>query len=184
MKRTLFALALMAALPLSAQASELKYNYIEGGYARTTVAGFDFNGYDLKGSAAFGDDFFGTASYTHGSKNGADINEGTVGLGYRIPVSDKANFDVGVSYVHDSVPGLSDNGYKVSAGFRGLMSDVVEGNINVNYADVGDFGNGIGAGAGLVFHVNDTWGITTGYDYAKRDSLHFNTWNLGARASF
>jgi hypothetical protein len=35
-----------------------------------------------------------------------------------------------------------------------------------------------------MFHINETWGITAGYDYSSRDNSDINTWSLGARASF
>lgn len=189
MKFSLIALSLAAALPLSAQASDLKYNYVEADYASTHASGITLDGYKLKGSAAFGDNFYGVASYGKVSKSGVDLDEGTLGLGYRYAISDKTDWDSEVSYVRDkaSVSGLgsaSDNGYRVATGMRSLLGEKFEGNFNVNYSHVNNFGNGLGAGLGGVFHINDTWGITGGYDYAKRDSGHLNTWTLGARASF
>lgn len=189
MKRSLFALALAAALPLSAQASELKYNYIEADYARTHAFGTDADGWKLKGSAAFGESFYGIGSYGQVSDNGVDFNEGSVGLGYRHAISDRADWDSELSYVHDELDAGSfgstdDNGYRIATGVRGMLAPKFEGNINVNYTDVNDFGNGVGVGIGGMFHINDTWGITGGYDYSNRDNSDINTWTLGARASF
>jgi hypothetical protein len=65
-----------------------------------------------------------------------------------------------------------------------MLGAKFEGNVNVNYTDVSNFGNGVGAGIGGMFHVNDTWGITGAYDYSKRDSTNLDTWTLGVRASF
>src|ERR1041385_3251335 len=83
MKVSLIALALAAALPLSAQADALKYNYIEADYASTHAFSTTLDGYKVKGSAAFGDGFYGTADYSRVSKNGGHLEEGTVGVGYR-----------------------------------------------------------------------------------------------------
>jgi hypothetical protein len=188
MKVSLIALALAAALPLSAQASDLKYNFIEGDYASTHAFNTSLNGYKFKGSAAFGEDFYGTASYGEVSKNGGHFDEGTVGLGYRHAISDKADWDSELSYVSDKVKGggssFSDNGYRVATGVRGMLAPKFEANANVNYTHVSNFGNGVGVGIGGMYHVNDTWGITGGYDYSKRDTTHLNTWTLGLRASF
>lgn len=188
MKLSLIALALAAALPLSAQASELKYNYIEADYASTHAFSNTLDGYKVKGSVAFGDDFYGTASYGEVSKNGGHFDEGTVGIGYRHAISDKANWESELSYVDDQVKGggisFSDNGYRIATGVRGMLSDKFEGNIGINYTDVNNFGNGIGATIGGMYHVNDTWGITGGYDYSNRDTTDLNTWTLGVRASF
>jgi len=189
MKISLIALALAAALPLSAQASDaLKYNFIEADYASTHAFSTTLDGWKVKGSAAFGDDFYGAASYSQVSKNGGDLDEGTVGIGYRHAISDKTNWDSELSYVHDKVSGggssFSDNGYRIQTGLRGMLGAKFEGNINVNYTDVNDFGNGIGAGIGGMYHINDTWGITGGYEFSKRDDTDLNTWTLGVRASF
>jgi len=188
MKLSLIALTVAAALPLSAHASDLNYNYVEADYASTHAFGTTLDGYQAKGSAAFNDNFFGTASYGRVSKNGGHFSEGTVGLGYRHAISDKANWDSILSYVNDDAGAggnsASDNGYRIQTGVRGMMAPRFEANANVNYTHVSNFGNGVGAGVGGMFHVNDTWGITGGYDYSKRDSTHLNTWTLGLRASF
>ena len=80
--------------------------------------------------------------------------------------------------------GPGDSGYRAAVGVRSRLSDKVEGRVAINYTDVGDYGNGIGADAGLVVHLNDTWGLFGSYDYSDRDSSSLNTWNLGVRASF
>ena len=189
MKLSLIALALAAALPLSAHASDdLKYNYIEADYASTHAFNTTLGGWKLKGSAAFGDDFYGIASYGKVSKNGGDFQEGSAGIGYRHAISDQANWESELSYVNDKASGggnsFSDNGYRIQTGVRGMLGAKFEGNVNVNYTDVSNFGNGIGAGIGGMFHINDTWGITGAYDYSKRDSTNLDTWTLGVRASF
>lgn len=189
MKYSLIALALAAALPLSAHASDLKYNFVEADYARTNAFGTTLDGYKVKGSAAFGDDFYGIGSYGRVSKSGGDFTEGTVGLGYRHAISDKASWDSDLSYVSDKVSAsgggsFNDNGYRIATGVRGMLSDKLEGNLNVNYTDVNNFGNGVGGGIGAVFHINDMWGITGGYDYSKRETTNLNTWTVGVRASF
>ena len=188
MKVSLFALALAAALPLSAHADDLKYNFIEADYASTHAFSTNLDGYKVKGSAAFGDDFYGTADYSRVSKNGGHLEEGSLGIGYRHAISDKANWESELSYVNDKVSGggfsFSDNGYRIQTGLRGMLAPRFEASVNVNYSDVSNFGNGLGAGVGGMFHINDTWGITGGYDYSKRDSTNLNTWTLGVRASF
>src|SRR4249919_1016016 len=127
MKYSLIALALAAALPLSAHASDLNYNYVEADYASTHAFGTTLDGYQVKGSAAFNDDFFGVASYGRVSKNGGHFSEGAVGLGYRHAISDKANWDSVLSYVNDDAGGgggsVSDNGYRIATGLRGMVSD-------------------------------------------------------------
>jgi len=82
MKRTLFALALAAVLPMSAQAGELSYSYVQGGYSTASDGFNDFNGFGLKGSVAFNDSFYGFASYDSGSDNNFGLDQTTIGAGW------------------------------------------------------------------------------------------------------
>lgn len=186
MKRSIIALALALALPLSAQAADkLSYSYVEGGYSSTHLAGFNFNGWNVDGSVAFGDMWYGNASYQHGSKSGVKLNETTVGVGLHTDISDKADFIAELAYINDDTNvATGDHGYRATAGIRGQLGDKLEGTIKATYTDVNNFGKGWGAGAGLVYHINDTWGVTGSYDYSNRDSNNLSTWNLGVRASF
>src|SRR5688500_4682669 len=99
MKRTLMALALAAALPVSAQAAELSYNFIELDYAQMDIddAGdFEPNGFGIKGSFEMGESFYGFGSYLRGSEEVSgtdfDIDQTQLGVGYRNGVSDSADF--------------------------------------------------------------------------------------------
>jgi hypothetical protein len=207
MKFSLIALALAAALPLSAQATDISYNYVEGDYASTHLytdpGDTTLDGYKIKGSVALGNNFYGVGSY--GNVSGSDIfginadgdlTEGTVGVGYHHAISPTADWVSELSYVHDKISAnagtasadVSDNGYRISTGVRAMLGEQFELNGNVNYADVGDFGNGIGAGIGGVYHFNPTWGVTGAFDYANHDNNgsneHTNTWTVGVRATF
>jgi hypothetical protein len=185
MIRTLSALALAASLPLSAHAASVDYNYIQGGYASTHFVGTDFNGWNVKGSVAFNDMFYGVAAYDSVSKNSFDLSQTEVGLGYRHALSDSSDFVAELAYVSDDADVIgSDGGYKVSAGFRGMLSEKFEGSFTVNHTDVGDYGKGFGATLGGVVFLNDTWGIFASYDYSDRDSTNVDTWSVGLRAKF
>ena len=114
MKLSLLALALAAIAPLSAQAAGTQYNYLEGGYASTHFAGFDFNGWNLDGSVAFNDHWYGTASYTNGNKSNVDLSESTLGLGYRHILSDKSDFIAEANFVGDNADFFdNESGYRV-----------------------------------------------------------------------
>jgi hypothetical protein len=209
MKRSLFALALAAALPMSAHAATISYLYAEVGYVHSDTLDENLNGYDFKGSADIAHNFYAVGSYSRVSKSNIDLgyvdqnfdpvlidvsySQAAVGAGYHHAISDKADWNVEVSYVHDQL-GYSanafgaldagDNGYRVATGLRGMLGERFEGSVYINYTDVNDFGNGVGAGVGGLFHINDMWGITAGYDHADRDNTNINSWNLGVRASF
>lgn len=190
MKRALIALALAAALPLSAQAGELNYNYVQASYLNSHFVGESFPGYGLEGSVKFNDMFYGSASYRNVDKSGLSLDESSVNVGYRHAASDKADFIAEIGYINYGVDyGFgNDNadGYRVAAGFRGFIADKFEGTIKINYTDVdGDAGSSseFGGGVSATYHINDTWGITGSFDTIKLGDT-INTWGLGVRASF
>jgi Ax21 family sulfation-dependent quorum factor len=193
MKRSLMALALAAVLPLSAQASELSYNFVELDYARLNVdgAGADFNptGFGLKGSFAFGDKFYGFGSYLRGSDDvsgtDVDLDQTQLGLGYRHAVSDSADFIGELSWIDQGVDieGLgSDNasGGRLSAGFRGQLAKNFEGYAKANYTDGGDFSGDFSGTLGAQVKFNPTWGVTGEAEFGSDADVYM----LGLRASF
>jgi hypothetical protein len=193
MKRSLIALALAAVLPLSAQAGEIGYSYVEGGYNRSSIDSIHATGYFLDGSVAFNEDFYGIASYRKVTNDdfGIDVSldETALALGYRRGVSDKTDFiaEAGYLRIGADASGLgsdSADGYRVAAGFRGMLAPKFEGNIKAYYTKVSDSDGEFGARVGGVYHVNQTWGIVASYDHTKLDGENLNTWGLGVRASF
>ncbi|MGH8105871.1 MAG: outer membrane beta-barrel protein [Arenimonas sp.] len=187
MKRSLFALALAAALPLSAQAGEVNYSYVQAGYSSTRVEGGDFNGWGVEGSAGFNDNFYIFGGYKTGDEGSLDLNQTNVGLGWH-STGDLQWFVEG-SWINNEVDyggGFSDddNGHALTVGLRTFFGDNFEMDAEVNYTDVGDFGDGVGLGASGIYHFNETWGAYASYDYSDRGSYEFNTWGLGVRASF
>lgn len=190
MKRSLLALALASLLPLSANATDLSNSYFQGGYSSLRSEGTNFDGFGLKGSLNFNENWYGTVTYDRGTKSGLELDESSVNVGYRYGLSDQTDLYAEAGWVHDKidvgVPGFNfkDNGYRVTGGVRSALSDKFEGNFHVSYADVGDYGNGAGVGVGGLFKITPMWGIYGSYDYSKRDSSHLNTWGLGVRASF
>ena len=187
MKRTLFALALAAALPISAQAGELSYNYIQGGYSAANVDGTDFNGFGLKGSFAFNENFYGFASYDSGDESGVDLYQTSLGAGWH--TSGDTQWFVEASFVNNEIDygggfSFDDDGYSVAGGVRAKLSDKFELNGKLTYTDVGDFGDGIGAGVGALLSFNDTWGAYASYDYSDRGDFDMDTFSVGVRASF
>jgi hypothetical protein len=194
MKRSLIALALAAALPLSAQAGELNYKYVEGGYINSHFDGESGDGFNLAGSVSFNPNFYGTASYrrVENSDFGITLDETTVNLGYRHAMNDKADFIAEVGYVDvgadiDELGSDSANGYRVAVGIRGQMASNFEGDIKAYYTDISDAdwgGSELGFRVGAQYHINDTWGITASYDTTKLFDESINTYGIGVRASF
>ena len=190
MKRALFALALAAALPLSAQAADgIKYSYVEGGYRSSDFLNETFHGFGIAGSYSFNDSWYGSASYDKVSQRGIDLDRTYVNIGWHRAVSAKADFLAELGYARFGVAAGSigsdhAHGYRVGAGFRGMLAPKFEGSIKATYTDGGDFTGEFGVGVGAIYHVNDMWGITANYDHDKFDGEAFNTWGVGVRASF
>lgn len=197
MKRTVLSLALTAAA-FSAQASNLDYSYVEGAYSKLDVGPGKLDGFSIDGSLEFNDSFYGFAGYQNNDQSPPEISiytdiileEYNVGAGFRKSINDKTDWISELSYIRNSgnignsLFKINDNGYRIATGVRSLVSDKFELNGKVNYTDAGDFGDGFGVGIGGVFRVNDSFGITAGYDYADRSGSDLNGWNLGARFSF
>jgi len=183
LKRTLFALALAAALPMSAQASEVSYSYIQAGYASTDLEGSNFDGWNLNGSVGFGDSsFYGFGGYRTGDETSVDLNETHLGVGWHS--AGDAQWFAEVSWIRDQIDygfgSFDDNGRR----FRRLIGEKFEGNVKANYTDVGDFGDCFGVGLAGIVHFNDTWGAYASYDYSDRSDFDLDTWGVGVRASF
>lgn len=190
MKKTLLALALLAGFAGTANASELSYSFIEADYVNIgdLDSGNDFDGFRVRGSVEFGENFYGLADYTMTSASpfgiNIDIDLYNVGVGFKTNVGDKADFFVDASYsnidLSSSFGGASDNGYTVRAGFRGQLADSFEGTIGVSHRDLGDFDQDTSLLLGGQFKFNDTWGITADVDAGGDDTRYA----VGVRASF
>ena len=128
MKRTLFALVLAAVLPMSAQAGELSYSYVQGGYSAASIDGGDLNGFGVKGSIAFNDSFYGFVGYDSGEDNGVDLNQTALGAGWHS--AGDTQWFVEAAFINNEVDfggGFSadDNGYSVAGGVRACETQSV-----------------------------------------------------------
>lgn len=198
MKRALFALALAAALPMSAQASELSYSYVELDYlnSNSEVLGVGFygtEGYGIRGSYGFAENFFVSGAYSNSDFDifsGYDEDRWNLGFGYHRPLYDQVDWSVEVGYTKiDSFdPVLDDSFFDVSFGIRGSISDRFEGLAKLSYNDGADFSgvyypqydNSFSATVGLQWRINEMWGIVGEIEAYEDDT----DYTLGVRASF
>lgn len=195
MKNLSLALALIMA-PSLVSAEALKYNFVEAGYARADWVGESGDGFFAKGSAAFGDHFYGLVSYREATNDelGFDItlDETVLGVGYRYAMGANVDLVSELSYVNVGVDvdlaGLgseNSDGFRAGVGLRGLMTPRLEGNLMGFYTELNDLDDGeFGVQVGLVFHINPTWGITATYDHTKLLDENINVGRIGVRASF
>jgi hypothetical protein len=195
MKRALLGLALLAILPMSAQAADgdtsgVSYSYIEGTYQSSNWLDEDFDGFGIAGSVAFADSWYGSAAYRKVSNGDfdVDLDESNVNIGWHTRLADKADFFAELGYVNFGASIGSDddnsNGYRVGAGFRGMLAPNFEAGIKATYTDVSDLDSEWGVGVNAIWHINTTWGIVGSYDHTKLADEGMDTWSLGVRASF
>ena len=191
MKHSLIALALAAALPLSAQAADLNYNYVELDYARTNIDNSDANpdGFGIKGSAKVAEPIYLFGSYLRGKDSlsgvGIHFNQIQLGVGYRNAIRDNTDFIGELSYIRDkvSVSGVGSgnaHGYRASAGVRSALADNFEGYAKANYTDGGDFKGKFSGTLGAQYKFNPTWGLTGEAEFGGQTDIY----SVGVRASF
>lgn len=196
MKKILALALALAAAPLAAHASEgLSHTYVEGGWNRLDVdtdaylgGDTDFDGAYLRGSYGFAGSYyvFGGLARATNDDFGTDIDldEQHVGIGWAMPVGERAEFNAELGYLRESIEVLGESehgeGARASVGFRGSFNPHFEGWLKANYNDAGDFDGDFSGTLGLQAKINATWGIVgeleTGDDY--------NRYNVGVRASF
>jgi len=219
MKRTLFALALAAALPMSAQASDLSYSYVELDYNQMDVddGSLDINpdGWGIKGSVSIADNWYLFGGYMEGNDTiedlldtdvppdgiaddvDVDMDQTQVGIGWRHPISDRADFNGELSYIHQTVDvgeniptncgcgftpntGFDADGYRLSGGLRGELAENFEGYIKANWTDGSDFDGDFSGTVGAQVKFGGMWGITGEAEFGN----DANIYTLGVRASF
>lgn len=185
MKKSLFALALAAALPFAAQAADkpLSYSYVEGNYQK---ADHGVDGVGLRGSYEIG----GTGFYALGSYSwlGSDeetfdndeIKANELGVGYHHAIAGKTDLIGEVAYRNMKVAGLNIDGARGSVGVRSAFSDRVEGIAKLNYYDASDYSGDVTGTVGGQYKFNPTWGATAEAEFGNGDKAYL----LGVRASF
>ena len=206
MKKQLVLALALATAPFAASAQQaLNYNFVELGAVRTDIdvsvdglgsASADFDGAQLRGSVQVADPvyLFGGYAKTRNDDAGfdVDINELQLGVGFRAPVGESADFiaEVGLLRQEIELEGESEHaaGGRISAGFRGRSGELLEGWIKASYSDGGDLDGAFSALLGAQISFNRTWGVIgeiesgeIGGDGVEVDATKYL---LGLRASF
>lgn len=89
---------MLAALPLASHAEDMSYSFVDLGWIQTDIDGFGpkADGFALRGSVGFAENFFAFAEYADQSISifgvGVDIEQYAVGLGGHYGLSD--NLDI------------------------------------------------------------------------------------------
>lgn len=198
MKRSLIALGLLAALPFAASASDLSYNYVEGGYSRINGLGTKVDGAAINGSVALGSRFhlFGGYEALEFSERVVDTSLGNM----LVPESDIDTWRLGVGYNHslsqstDLVARIGHartdydfssrdfKSYFTEVGVRSQLAPNVEGYLFAGYdktEGTGESGDYYGRLGGQ-YNFNKSWGLVADVRFGDGAEQYF----FGPRFSF
>lgn len=205
MKKSYLLAALLACAPLgafAADADEIKYTYLEGGYTavdanRNDLEDFDGDGGYLRGAVEVSPSIYLLGGYHRATDDDEDfvsidfsheLSLAEIGAGYHMPFGDGLDFIGELAYVNvrqelklegfDS-ESFDDDGARLSLGVRG-GNHRVEGWFKAGYLDVGDMGSGWVGTLGGQVKFNPMWslvGEVEAVDWITR-------YNVGVRVSF
>jgi hypothetical protein len=177
---------MLAAAPLAAMAEDMSYNYVDLAYVDQDIDGVgpSADGFGLRGSIGFAENWLAFAEYTSTSVQGVDIEQIAVGFGGHYGLTDQLDLVGRVGYFEinlDAGPlNADDDGYLLDLGLRGQVTEGVEVEGGVRYTDLSEGGDDTALWVGGRFHFNKTWAV--GAEYQSGDDIS----NLLAyvRASF
>lgn len=164
--------AAVLALPISAMAEGLSYNYVEGSY----VIPENDDAFRIGGSFALNPQFFIKADGT--VFEGGNVLTGQ--LGYRHGLSDTLDLNVtgGVLYA-DPDGGNSETGYTFGGGLRAVVMPKLELNGGIAYVDIYD-NSDVEFSVGAVYNFTANWAVSGGGTFADDTE----TFNVGVRYNF
>jgi hypothetical protein len=146
-RRTLSVLAaLAAALPLATQADTMDYSFVDLGYVDTErdYSNVDGDGFALRGSIAFLEQFFGFAEYEDlGFDFGVDVTQFKIGVGGHVPINEKIDLAGRFGIVKADVDAgpfvdADEDGFTLGARLRGQVMPRFELEGGFDYVDLGD----------------------------------------------
>lgn len=198
MKKSLFALAILAALPVAAQAADgLSYNYAQAGYSHFNGDGSKQRGWSADGSIALNPNwsvYAGTDQLKPRNSN-LHVNEWQLGASFNTPISSNTDFVARGGYQRLSLgrdtnllavrDGAHFNGYNVEGGVRSALTPQLEGYAMLGYEDYLeryniDPGSTFYGRLGGQVKFNQNWGVNGEVKFASGDSL----WTIGPRFSW
>jgi len=185
--RVMLGSLMLAVAPLAAMAEDMSYSYVDLAYVDQDFEGLgpSADGFGLRGSIGFAENWLAFAEYSSTSVQGVDIELTAVGLGGHYGLSEQLDLVGRVGYFEVSVDaggGLNadDDGYLLDLGLRGQVTEGVELEGGARYTDLSDGGNDTALFVGGRFHFNKTWAV--GAEYQSGDDI--STILAYVRASF
>jgi len=136
---------MLALAPLAALADDMSYSYVDLGYVSSDIEGApSADGFGVRGSVGFAENFFVFGEYSNQDLAGVDIDQFAVGLGGHYGLTEEMDLVGRLGYVDaEAAAGgfsVSVDGYLVSAGLRGQIGDAFELEGRLDYTDLGDDG--------------------------------------------
>jgi Ax21 family sulfation-dependent quorum factor len=202
MKRSLIALVLLAVLPVAASASDLSYNYVEGGYTRINGIEPKVDGAAINGSIALGSRFHVFGGYEAldfpGSSvsigNGTtintfdvDVDSWNLGFGYNHSLSNSTDLIARVGYRDSEIDnpfgadGFGFKTYSTEVGVRSQLAPSFEGYVYAGYERPEGTGDGDYYGRiGGQYNFNPRWGLVADARFGDGAEQYF----VGPRFSF
>lgn len=190
----------LAALPLSAMASNLSYSFLEGGYMKATqedgnADDYDFDGFTVGASGKISKNLYVFGDYRQLESDTVagtriNIDAGRIGLGVIFPVNDNLDLTAGggASFgkfdYKGSGAGLTpddndDTGYFLQGIARAKVLPALEINGGYRYEKVFDESESTGL-VGAVFNITPAFAAIGNYEFG--DDL--NRYVLGGRFNF
>lgn len=162
--KSLAGLLLVAGLnATSIQASEVKYDYIEGRYiidAEPDNFNGDGDGLQMGGSFRIDKDFYIFGSYqTLDLDFSNDIDTFQLGVGYVRPVNASWDANFSLALVNVDANSNDDSGFAIAAGMRGMLAPKIEGRAKLTFIDVNDSDTYITLGGDYFFTPKVSVGI-------------------------
>lgn len=177
----------LAAAPLAAQAEDMSYSYVDLAYVETDFDGIgpSADGFGLRGSVGFAENWLAFAEYSATSVSGVDIDQLAVGLGGHWGIAENVDLVGRLGYFQVELDAggfgtADDDGFLVDVGLRGRLGDAVELEGGARYTDLSDGGDDTALVLGGRFHFNQTWAL--GAEFQSGDEIE--TILAYVRASF
>ena len=190
MKRILLAALVIAALPLGAQAGDLSYSYLQGGYQATDIDGLpNAHGYGGTGSFALGPNFQLHGGWARQDFNSSNVSfdDWNLGGGFHNPINATTDFVANADYRRLNINGLSGDikTWSGEVGVRSALAPQFEGWALAGYEDGKNINGAVYGklGGQYKFGKNESgsgWGLVAEAKFSKDINQYF----IGPRISF
>jgi hypothetical protein len=192
---SLVAVTLSLGPVLAADAEGISYSYLDLGYVTTDLDGVDkdLDGFVLRGSLEFADNWFLYARYLDQGVSTAgvdfDMQQYAVGGGYAWSFAENMDLYGKFGYTEAELDisgrglggaGVDDDGYELAAGIRARPMELVELEGAINYVDLSDSGDDTSLGIAARWFITEA--VALGVEGEFADDA--DTYGIGFRWQF